>query len=82
MNTLTLASIHAEQGYIKEAISILKELLKEEPGNIEARRKLNQLLNKREKFEGVDEVMRDWFVVMDSKEEFLEFERWLAKPWN
>ncbi len=82
MNTLTLASIHASQGYLSEAISIYREILRADPLNVEAKTKLKELLNERDEFNGVDDLMKSWFVEMDSKEELLEFERWLAKSWS
>jgi tetratricopeptide (TPR) repeat protein len=81
MNTLTLASIHASQGYIKEAIEIYKEILKNDPSNKRAKEELDKLLGIRKRFEGVNSKMRDRFINIESDEELRDFERWLGREW-
>jgi len=36
----------------------------------------------RKKFLHVNSEMKDFFVQMDEKAEFIQFERWLMKAWN
>jgi transcription elongation factor GreA-like protein len=82
MQTLTLASIYELQGLKDEALDIYKEILKKDPQNGEARIAIRRLSGMRKKYSGVNQDMKDFFVNMDSKAEFLEFERWLLKLWN
>lgn len=79
VKTLTLASIYELQGLKTEALDIYKEILKKDSNNKEARVALRRLSGIRKKYIGVDEQMKDFFVNMKSKVEFLEFERWLVK---
>ncbi len=79
VKTLTLASIYELQGLKTEALDIYKEILKKDSNNKEARVALRRLSGIRKKYIGVDEQMKEFFVNMKSKVEFLEFERWLVK---
>ncbi len=82
MKTLTLASIYELQGLKEEALEIYKEILKEDADNKEAKIAVKRLSGIRKNFRGVDEQMKEFFIKMDSKVEFLEFERWLLKLWS
>ncbi len=82
MKTLTLASIYELQGLKDEALEIYKDILKENPENKEAKIAIKRLSGIRKNFSGVNKEMKEFFVKMDSKVEFLEFERWLLKLWN
>jgi len=82
MKTLTLASIYELQGLKDEALEIYRDILKKDPDNKEAKIAIKRLSGIRKSFEGVNEDMRDFFIKMDSKVEFLEFERWLLKLWS
>ncbi|NPA74173.1 MAG: tetratricopeptide repeat protein [Epsilonproteobacteria bacterium] len=82
MKTLTLASIYELQGLKEEALEIYKEILKKDPDNKEAKIAIKRLSGIRKSFSGVNEEMKNFFINMDSKVEFLEFERWLLKLWN
>ena len=82
MKTLTLASIYELQGLKEEALEIYKEILKEDPTNKNARIAIKRLSGIRKNFDGVDKEMLEFFINMDSKPEFLEFERWLLKLWS
>ncbi|MFK5880953.1 MAG: hypothetical protein QM482_01960 [Sulfurospirillum sp.] len=79
VKTLTLASIYELQGLKSDALDIYKDILKNDPNNKEARVAIRRLSGIRKKYLGVDEQMKDFFVNMKSKVEFLEFERWLVK---
>ncbi len=81
MKTLTLASIYELQGLKDEALEIYKELLKKDSNNKEAKIAVKRLSGIRKKYLRVDKDMKKFFIDMDSKVEFLEFERWLIK-WN
>ncbi len=82
MKTLTLASIYELQGLKDEALEIYKEILKKDPDNKEAKIAIKRLSGIRKNFDGTNEEMKEFFINMDSKPEFLEFERWLLKLWN
>ena len=82
MQTLTLANIYELQGLKDEALEIYKDVLKRDPDNSEAKIAIRRLLGMRKKFTGLNTQMKDFFVEMDSKVEFLEFERWLLKLWK
>ncbi len=79
MKTLTLATIYEKQGFASEAHEIYREIYKREPDNKEAMVALQRLKRVNIKFDGVNTKMKDFFVQMQTKEQFLEFEKWL---WN
>ena len=78
VKTLTLASIYELQGLKTEALDIYRDILLSDPGNTDARLAIKRLSGERRRFEGGNAQMVDFFVKMDSRVEFLEFERWLA----
>jgi tetratricopeptide (TPR) repeat protein len=82
MQTLTLANIYELQGLKEEALEIYKEVLKRDPSNADAKIALRRLSGMRSKFIGVNKEMKDFFLQMDDKVEYIEFERWLLKQWN
>jgi len=82
MQTLTLANIYELQGLKEEALEIYKDILRREPSNSEAKIALRRLSGMRRKFLGVNKEMKDFFLQMDDKVEYIEFERWLLKQWN
>jgi len=82
MQTLTLANIYELQGLKEEALEIYKEILRKDPGNVEAKIAIRRLSGMRRKFLGVNKEMKEFFVRMDDRVEFIEFERWLLKLWN
>lgn len=82
MQTLTLANIYELQGLKEEALQIYMEILKREPSNVDARIAVRRLSGMRKKFLGVNKEMKDFFVQMEDRVEFNEFERWLLKIWN
>jgi len=81
LKTLTLAQVYELQGLKDEALEIYRDILKANPSNKEARLAIKRLSGIRKKFDGVNKEMKDFFINMDSKPEFVEFERWLCK-WN
>jgi hypothetical protein len=78
VKTLTLASIYELQGLKSEALEIYQDILLSDPANTDARLALKRLSGERRQFGGGNREMVDFFVKMDSKAEFLEFERWLV----
>jgi tetratricopeptide (TPR) repeat protein len=82
MQTLTLANIYELQGLKEEALEIYKGILKKDPNNSEAKIAIRRLSGMRRKFLGVNREMKDFFVGMEDRVEFIEFERWLLKLWN
>jgi tetratricopeptide (TPR) repeat protein len=82
MQTLTLANIYELQGLKEEALEIYKEILKKDPSNSDAKIAIRRLSGMRKKFLGVNNEMKTFFVQMDEKEEFIQFERWLLRAWN
>jgi tetratricopeptide (TPR) repeat protein len=82
MQTLTLANIYELQGLKEEALEIYKEILKKDPSNSDAKIAIRRLSGMRKKFLGVNNEMKAFFVQMDEKEEFIQFERWLLRAWN
>ncbi|MEA3522580.1 MAG: tetratricopeptide repeat protein [Campylobacterota bacterium] len=79
MQTLTLANIYELQGLKEEALEIYKEVLSRDPSNYEAKIALRRLSGMRRRFMGVNKEMKDFFIQMDDKIEYIEFERWLLK---
>ena len=79
MRTLTLASIYELQGLKDDALGIYKDILKENPNNKEAKLAIKRLSGIRKKFSNVNKEMKNFFVQMNDKAEYLEFERWLCK---
>jgi tetratricopeptide (TPR) repeat protein len=55
--TTTLADIYAAQGYKDKAIKIYREVLKDQPGNEDIKRKLAELVGD-EEFSGIEEPQR------------------------
>ncbi|WP_345991108.1 tetratricopeptide repeat protein [Sulfurimonas sp. HSL-1716] len=82
MQTLTLANIYELQGLKDEALEIYKEILKKDPSNTDAKIAVRRLSGMRKRFLGVNKEMKEFFVKMEDKVEFHEFERWLLKSWN
>ncbi len=78
VKTLTLASIYELQGLKSEALEIYRDILLSDPENTEARLAMKRLSGERRRFGGANDDMVEFFVKMDSKAEFLEFERWLV----
>lgn len=81
MNTLTLASIYELQGHKKEALEIYKEILKKDPQNHDAKIAIKRLSGMRKKYTGVNEEKKAEFIKMENRDEFIQFERWLSRPW-
>ncbi len=72
---MTLAKIYEDQGDIADAIAIYTQLLKNEPQNSDIKKAIKRLRGKNMK-------KVTYFARMHTKEQFLEFEKWLVKPWN
>jgi transcription elongation factor GreA-like protein len=74
MNVLTLAAVYELHGQRAEAIELYKEILKKEPHNEEAKHGIRRLSGLRKKFRGVHEDMKEFFIKMESENDFLTFE--------
>lgn len=77
-STATLATVYELQGLKDEALEIYKEVLKNDPKNLDARLGLRRLTTKREVKDIADRDMKKLFINMDTPIEYQEFERWLA----
>ena len=82
MKTLTLATIHESQGHSQDALEIYQDILADDPENEAAILGLKRLTRTRRVFFGVNQKRKFFFTRMEKKEQFLQFERWLAQPWN
>ncbi len=82
MKNLTLAEVYELQGLKDEALEIYKDMLNENPNNLDAKRGMKRVRGLREEFSGVDKKMLNFFIDMDTKSEFVEFERWLVGIWT
>ena len=82
MKTLTLANIHESQGYNEEAIKIYQDILAQDPENEAALLGLKRFTQVRRGFSGVNQKKKYYFARMSKKEQYIQFERWLAQPWN
>ncbi len=82
MNTLTLASIYEDQNFLDEALKIYQEIYKREPNNKRAIVAIERIKRSKIKFDGVNQKMKDLFINMETKEEYMEFIRWLKSPCN
>jgi hypothetical protein len=70
-----LARIYEKQGHLADALKIYEEHLRKNPGDKtlkEAVIRLRRMNTKALKY----------FMEMHKEEQFLKFERWLAKSWN
>jgi hypothetical protein len=79
MKKLTLAEIYELQGLKDEALEIYKDMLVQEPENKEAKAGINRLFGKRESFDGVNQKMLNKFLTLNSRDDFISFERWLIE---
>lgn len=79
MKKLTLAEIYELQGLKEEALEIYKDMLAQELNRQEALAGINRLTGVRTKFKDVNQVMVDIFLDLDSRDDFISFERWLAE---
>ena len=75
----TYAQILESQGFFKEAFVIYKNLLKQNPDDDEIKMALKRLKKIRDSFNGVNVEKRDFFIKMESDEEFRSFEEWLIE---
>ena len=75
----TYAKVLESQGFFKEAFAIYKKLLKKYPNDIEIKQALKRLKKYRLTFDGVNEEMKQFFIEMETKEEFKKFEEWLLE---
>ena len=78
IKTPTLAALYEAQGYKDEAIEIYREILNQNPNNIEAIQALERLTGRKiKKTKNINDEMLMFFISMNSSIEYAEFERWL-----
>lgn len=82
MSDISLASLFEIQGLKDKALEVYKNILKNDPQNKEAIAGIRRISGVRKKFRGVNEDMKQFFVSMNTKDEFIKFERWLVKLCN
>ena len=82
MKTVTLATIHEKQGHNADAIKIYHDILVDDPENEAAILGLKRLTQTRQIFSGVNQKKKFFFARMGKKEQYIQFERWLAQSWN
>jgi len=73
----TYAKILESQGFFKDAFAIYKNLLQMYPNDKEIKQALKRLKKYRSSFDGVNKEMKDFFIYMQSEEEYRKFEEWL-----
>jgi hypothetical protein len=75
----TYASILESQGFFKEAFVIYKKLLQKNPNDMEIKKALKRLKKYRVTFDNVDVNMKNFFISMQTDEDFRKFEEWLIE---
>jgi len=75
----TYAKILESQGFFKDAFAIYKNLLQMYPNDKEIKQALKRLKKYRSSFDGVNKEMKDFFIYMQSEEEYRKFEEWLIE---
>lgn len=79
MSTITLARLYEDQGHKNDALLIYKQVLKNNPNSQEAKRAVERLSVHEPHFNGLNQKMCNFFIQMETKEQFREFEEWLVK---
>ncbi len=75
MSTITLARIYEKQGHLDDALVIYKALFKENPKDLQVQKAIKRI-------SGSDNQKLSFFISMNTRAQFLEFEKWLVKPWS
>jgi len=81
IKTSMLAHIYEIQGYKDEAITIYKEVLKNNPNNKEAQESLIRLKTQQHKFSGANRDKLALFVNAKNNLDYQQLEEWLT-TWN
>jgi hypothetical protein len=66
----------------EEFMKFYRDLLSKDPSNKEASNAMKKLADIRVKFDGTNRARKEQFVKMNTKNEYKNFEEWLAKLWN
>ena len=75
MSTLMLARIYEKQGHLADALKIYEAHLRKDPKNRELKEAVIRLRR-------INTKALKYFMEMHTEEQFMKFEKWLAKPWN
>ena len=75
MSTLMLARIYEKQGHLADALKIYETHLQKDPKNRELKEAVIRLRR-------INTKALKYFMEMHNEEQFLKFEKWLAKSWN
>ena len=75
----TYANILESQGFFKEAFAIYKNLLTQNPNDNEIKKALKRLKKYRISFQNINEEKKDFFISMETDNEFRKFEEWLIE---
>ncbi|MBE2985069.1 hypothetical protein CCAL9344_03365 [Campylobacter sp. RM9344] len=78
-NTVTEALIYEAQGLKDDALEIYKNILKNDANNKEALAAIRRLSGLRKGRKIQNELMKDFFIDMNTPEEITEFKRWLIR---
>lgn len=77
MNKHLLASIYDIRGDKEKVVKIYRQILSENPSDKEAEESLRRLATKSINLDGLNKDMYNFFIKINSKDELIEFERWL-----
>ena len=66
-------------GHKDKALIIYTNILKRDSANAEAKLSIRRLSGMQNQFTNINQTKLDFFTKMQSKAEFLEFEKWLLK---
>lgn len=77
MNKHLLANIYDIRGDKEKVVKIYRQILSENPSDKEAEESLRRLATKSINLDGLNKDMYNFFIKINSKDELIEFERWL-----
>lgn len=77
MNKHLLANIYDIRGDKEKVVKIYRHILSENPSDKEAEESLRRLATKSINLDGLNKDMYNFFIKINSKDELIEFERWL-----
>lgn len=80
IKSVSLARIYEMQGLKEDALKIYREVLMQNPSNKEAQMAIKRLMLV-QKFPPTNQAQKELFVNPKSKEDLIQFQRWLIQ-WN
>ena len=75
MSTVTLAKIYEKQGHLADALEIYETLYQKNPADYEVKEAIDRIKK-------VNTKALKYFMGMQTPEQFVKFEKWLAKSWS